>query len=84
MPASLPEEPHHALGRNGLHPWLACIFGFCGIHRFYAGKVGTGLLWLFTVGLLGIGQFVDLFLIPSMIDSANARRVSGGTPSLSE
>jgi TM2 domain-containing membrane protein YozV len=53
--------------------WLLCLFGFCGIHRFYAGKVATGLLWLFTVGLLGIGQLVDLFLIPSMIERANAQ-----------
>jgi TM2 domain-containing membrane protein YozV len=53
--------------------WLACLFGFCGIHRFYARKPLTGLLWLFTIGLLGIGQLIDLFLIPSMIDRANAR-----------
>ncbi len=53
--------------------WLACIFGFCGIHRFYAGKPLTGLLWLFTVGLLGLGQLIDLILIPGMIAKANLR-----------
>jgi len=51
--------------------WLLGLCGFCGIHRFYAGKVITGLIWLFTLGLLGIGQIIDLFLIPSMIRTAN-------------
>ncbi len=35
----------------------------CGIQRFYAGKIGTGILWLCTFGLLGIGQIIDLILI---------------------
>ncbi|PSB05498.1 hypothetical protein C7B61_02650 [filamentous cyanobacterium CCP1] len=52
--------------------WLAILFGFGGLHRFYNGKVFTGLLWFFTGGLLGIGQFVDLFLIPDMVDDHNA------------
>lgn len=32
--------------------WALCIVGLCGIHRFYAGKALTGLIWLFTFGLL--------------------------------
>ncbi|CBN58903.1 conserved hypothetical protein [Kamptonema sp. PCC 6506] len=43
-----------------------------GLHRLYNGKIGTGLLWLFTGGLLGIGQILDLLLIPSMVDEQNA------------
>ena len=46
--------------------WLACCSGVFGLHRFYNGKIGTGFLWLFTFGLLGIGQLVDLALIPDM------------------
>lgn len=49
--------------------WL--FAGVFGVHRFYLGRVGTGLLWLFTFGFLGFGWLVDLFLIPSMVDHAN-------------
>lgn len=44
------------------------FLGFAGLHRIYNGKVKTGLLWLMTWGLFGVGQFVDLFLIPSMTE----------------
>lgn len=47
-----------------LPAFLLCFFlGALGIHRFYAGKVGTGLLYLFTGGLFGIGVFVDFIMI---------------------
>jgi TM2 domain-containing membrane protein YozV len=48
--------------------WLLCLFGFAGFHRLYNGKIASGLLWLFTWGFFGFGQFVDLFLIPDMSD----------------
>jgi restriction system protein len=44
--------------------FLLCLFfGVLGIHRFYVGRVGTGLLYLFSGGLLGIGVIVDLIRI---------------------
>lgn len=57
--------------------YLLWIFGFLGAHRFYYGKPVTGTLWLFTLGLLGIGWLIDLFLIPSMDREADFRFTAG-------
>lgn len=54
--------------------WGLALFGICGIHRFYLGRWRTGLLWLCTFGLLGIGQVIDLVLIPRMVQKKNAAR----------
>lgn len=57
--------------------YLLWLFGFLGAHRFYYGKPVTGTLWFFTLGLLGIGWLVDLFLIPGMDRDADLRFRSG-------
>jgi TM2 domain-containing membrane protein YozV len=57
--------------------YLLWIFGFTGSHRFYYGKPITGTIWFFTLGLLGIGWLIDLFLIPSMDRQADFRFQSG-------
>jgi TM2 domain-containing membrane protein YozV len=57
--------------------YLLWIFGFTGSHRFYFGKPITGTIWFFTLGLFGIGWFIDLFLIPSMDRSADIRYHEG-------
>jgi hypothetical protein len=51
--------------------WLACLFGLAGIHRFYLGKPVTGVIWLFTWGLFGIGQLVDLVKLRDMVEDQN-------------
>ena len=43
---------------------LLCIFlGWLGAHRFYVGKIGTGILSLVTLGGLGIWNLIDLIII---------------------
>lgn len=53
--------------------YLLWIFGFTGAHRFYFGKQISGTIWFFTLGLLGIGWLIDLFLIPSLSRQATLR-----------
>ncbi len=42
---------------------LVLLLGFMGGHRFYAGKVGTGILYLFTAGFFVIGWIIDIFTV---------------------
>jgi TM2 domain-containing membrane protein YozV len=57
--------------------YILWVFGFTGSHRFYYGKPVTGTIWFFTLGLLGIGWLIDLFLIPGMDREANLRFRAG-------
>lgn len=63
--------------RNDTHlksvGYILWIFGFTGAHRFYYGRPISGTIWFFTLGLLGIGWLIDLFLIPSMDREADLR-----------
>lgn len=42
---------------------LCVLLGYMGIHRFYVGKIGTGILWLLTLGCFGIGWIVDIVML---------------------
>jgi len=60
--------------------WCLWLFGLGGIQRFYTGHFGSGIIYLFTWGLFGIGQVIDLVLIPGMVDKRNIylRGLHGG------
>lgn len=50
--------------KNWLVTLLLCLFvGAIGVHRFYAGKIGTGILQLITLGGCGIWTIIDLIMI---------------------
>ena len=51
--------------------WCLGLVGVAGIHRFYAGRWISGVVWLLTGGLFMVGQIVDLILIPGMIRVSN-------------
>jgi len=51
--------------------WLISGLGALGFHRFYLGKWGTGLIYMFTGGLGGIGSFYDLITLPLQVREAN-------------
>jgi TM2 domain-containing membrane protein YozV len=53
--------------------YILWIFGFTGSERFYYGRPISGTIYFFTLGLLFIGWFIDLFLIPSMAREAGLR-----------
>lgn len=51
--------------------WALGLVGVCGVQRLYARKPLSGTLYLFTFGLCFIGQLVDLWLLPELVDQAN-------------
>ncbi|MDL2248812.1 TM2 domain-containing protein, partial [Tyzzerella sp. OttesenSCG-928-J15] len=60
--------PHYGFYpyKNKVVALLLCIFlGIAGFHRFYVGKIGTGLLYLFTGGFFLVGWLIDIILIVS-------------------
>jgi TM2 domain-containing membrane protein YozV len=62
---------------NRLVTLLLCIFvGALGVHRFYVGKIGTGVAMIFTLGGLGIWVLVDfIMIIVGSFRDANGRYV---------
>jgi TM2 domain-containing membrane protein YozV len=57
-------QPDSLTDKRILPVLLFCFFlGFLGVHRFYLGKIGTGILQIITLGGLGIWVLIDLILI---------------------
>lgn len=55
------------------------FLGVLGAHRFYLGRVGSGLIYLFTFGLCGFGLIYDLFVIPRMVREENILNSAAGS-----
>jgi hypothetical protein len=53
--------------------WLCSGFGALGFHRFYLGKIGTGIVWMFTGGMFGIGCLYDAVTLSRQVQDANVR-----------
>lgn len=52
--------------------WFVSIFGWLGLHRFYLKKYGTGLLWILTGAIFGLGALYDLFSLGTQVEAYNA------------
>jgi TM2 domain-containing membrane protein YozV len=63
--------PHKEKGTAYVLLIVPSFFGIAGLHRFYLGQVGMGILYLFTFGFLGIGLIIDLFTLSGMVDKYN-------------
>ena len=58
--------------------WILLILtGFLGLHRFLQGKCITGLVFLFTLGLLGLGVVYDILTLNFQIDETHRKRLFG-------
>jgi len=54
--------------------WLIGGCGALGFHRFYLGKIPTGLIWMFTGGLCMVGSILDFLTLPGQVREANIRK----------
>lgn len=74
----------HNMGKNGDSPkntWvkfiICLLFGYLGIHKFIEKKTGMGFLYLFTVGLLGLGWLYDCVKYLNAAIKSTAAKVAG-------
>ena len=58
---------------KGVAYLLLILFGTLGFHRFYIGKVGTGILYLLTGGLFLVGVVIDLFTLGIQVEVVNLK-----------
>ena len=53
--------------------WLASFFGLAGLHRLYLGKIGSGVLYMLTWGLGGLGTIYDGITMPDQVREAKLK-----------
>lgn len=53
--------------------WALSIVGICGVQRMYLGQSALGIAMLVTFGFCGVGQLLDLLLLPDALNQANRR-----------
>ncbi|MCZ8353768.1 MAG: NINE protein [Cyclobacteriaceae bacterium] len=54
--------------------WFISIFGWLGFQHFYLGKIGKGIIWIFTGGVFGVGSIIDLFTLGGSVDNYNTQQ----------
>lgn len=59
---------------KGIAYMLWFFLGGFSAHRFYLGKIGSGIFYLLTLQLFGIGWVIDLFILGGMVDEYNLTR----------
>lgn len=66
-PKAQPDTMPPAQTPQAISPWtlfLSCLFlGYFGVHRFIEGKIASGVIWILTLGLFGIGWIVDTIIL---------------------
>jgi hypothetical protein len=63
-PSPSPRNLGTPSNKNRLTTLVLCLVGgYLGVHRFYAGRIGSGVLWLVTFGLFGVGWIYDIVMI---------------------
>src|SRR4029077_6854475 len=75
--ARMPQAQLSASDKRILPAFLMCFFiGFLGIHRFYVGRIGTGVAMLLTAGGLGVWVLSDLIILaPGSFTGANGNKI---------
>lgn len=53
--------------------WALSLVGICGVQRMYLGQAAMGIAMLLTFGFCGVGQLLDLLLLPDAVKQANQR-----------
>ena len=66
QPQYAPQQNQNVSSKDKLIALILCVMlGILGIHYFYVGRVGKGMLYLFTYGILGIGWILDIISLAS-------------------